>query len=570
MDLLIIDNSQDDRREIIQMLQSTQVAVNVTQASNALEGLNCVVKNSFDCILLDYRLPDMAGVDVMRVLNNGDLNGTAVVMMSEVANEQRFDRCIKNGAQDLLLKNEVDIRRLTHAVHQAQQQSKLEQALKDSQDKLRELTEHDPLTDLTNRYGFELCLAKAVSRAKRNKDQIAVLLLDVDDFKSVNDTLSHRDGDLLLKQIAKRLAGAKRKNDILARLGGDEFVVLATDLNDPGFAYALAKRLLDVFKAPFDLGSIEVTSSASIGISTLGEATKNVSELMKCADIAMYRSKNKGRNQIQFYSDSVHREVNRRMNLENDLRNAIKNQELEVYYQAQVRAGDGDVIGMEALLRWNHPTDGMIMPGEFLLIAEEMGLVNTIGEWVLNTACRQTAKWNKQLAVENKTLSVAVNLSASQIESSELFDTVMQSLNDSGLSANCLELEITENALIESPERTVTILEKIVAQGVTMALDDFGTGFSSLQHLKLFPIQVLKIDRGFVSDIGKGRRGERLLAALIHFARAFHVRTVAEGVEANFHSSFCSDEGCDVLQGFYYSLPEPAEAFERNILNITN
>lgn len=568
MDLLIIDDNQDDRQQIISTLQKTSMPVNITQAESAIDGLNNVIRYEFDCVLLDYSFPDMAGLDLMRVLKSNACIDTPVVMMSEQVNQTRYEKSINCGAQDFLHKNEVDICRLQHAIQQARIQRELEGQLDRSQRKLRELTEHDQLTELANRYNFELCLAKAVSRAKRHSDQIAVLLLDLDDFKSVNDTLSHRNGDLLLQQIADRLNRAKRANDILARLGGDEFVVLATDLGDPGLAYTLAKRLLDVFKMPFVIGDIEVKSSATIGIATLGEACNTVSDLMRCADIALYRGKRQGRNQIQFYSQSVHQEVMQRMSIEADLRNAVTKNEFEVYYQPQVNALDGQVVGAEALLRWNHPTLGVVLPGEFLSIAEETGLVDRIGEWVLQTACAQTAKWNAVLNHQGRELSIAVNVSASQLNTEHFVNTVDRSLSDSGLSASCLELEITEHALIEAPKRTASILKKIVNRGVTMALDDFGTGYSSLQHLKLFPIHVLKIDRGFVSAIGHERRDERLLAALIHFARAFQVKTVAEGVEDSVHCAFCADEGCDLLQGFYYSLPLTATQFEQDILKL--
>ena len=568
MELLLIDDNQDDRQAIIQILLKADSPINITQAECANDALNCVAKYNFDCILLDEHFPDMGCVDVIRVLNNGCSSNTAIIIISTEARALQFEKSIESGAQDFVIKSDIDIGRLSYTVKQTQYQLDLQRELMHSQEKMRELTEYDLLTDLSNRYRFELCLARAVFKAKCERNQIAVLLLDIDDFKSVNDTFGHRKGDLLLTQLAERLSGTKRKHDILFRLSADEFVVLATDLDDPGYAYTLAKRLLMVFNKPFFLGEAKINVSASIGIATLSETNHSVSELMKCADMAMCRGKKRGRNQIQFYSESLHHEVRRRRKLESDLRQAIAKQELEVYYQAQISAKDGSIVGAEALLRWQHSSDGMIMPGEFLPIAEETGLIEPIGEWVLRTACSQVAAWNKQLSEKKQKMRVAVNLSALQIKSEKLFDVVTSSLRESGLSASCLELEITESALIESPEKIAVILNKIVAQGVTLALDDFGTGFSSLQHLKYFPIQTLKIDRSFIMEIGEAPRDERLLSALIHFAQAFDVKTVAEGVEDAYHSKFCTDKGCDILQGYYYCMPIPAKKFAKEMLKL--
>ena len=562
MDLLLIDDDEVDRTAIIRALRQSKLTFNVVEANCAFDGLNLALERHFDGILLDYLLPDANGLEVLIKLNAMTQDQTVVVMLSRYEDEKLAQRCIELGAQDFLLKDEVNSRILTRAIRYAKQRSSMALALRNSHQKLKELAEHDSLTKLVNRYGFELCLNRAIARVKRSNDFLAVILLDLDDFKAINDTLGHQVGDTLLVQVASRLNDLLRDGDVLARLGGDEFVVLVTDDEHQYFPMIVANRLLKAFEEIFCLGDNDVFIGASIGVAFYNEAASNSEELMKSADIAMYRAKKMGRNQIQFYSEALDKEVRYRNHIESSLRMALKRNEFKVFYQVQVNAKTHQLVGMEALIRWQHPTDGIIGPDQFLPIAVEIGLMAEIGDWVLEQACAQAQRWLTQLLPTGLTFTIAVNLSASQIDNGRLFDKIVHALQLTGLPPCALELEITENCLIEDPHEHAKELDKIAQLGVRFALDDFGTGFSSLEHIKLFPISVLKIDKSFIASYDKDEKDTRLLTALFNFAHGFNVISVAEGVETMQQAEFCTSRHCTVLQGYLFSPPLDAMTFE--------
>lgn len=562
MDLLLIDDDEVDRTAIIRALRQSKLAFNVIEANCAFDGLNLALERHFDGILLDYLLPDANGLEVLIKLNSMTQEQTVVVMLSRYEDEKLAQRCIELGAQDFLLKDEVNSRILSRAIRYAKQRSSMALALRNSHQKLKDLAEHDSLTKLVNRYGFELCLNRAIARAKRSHDFLAVILLDLDDFKAINDTLGHQTGDILLVQVASRLSTVLRDGDVIARLGGDEFVVLVTDNDYKYFPMIVANRLLKAFEDVFCLGDNDVMIGASIGVAFYSEAASNSSELMKCADIAMYRAKKMGRNQIQFYSEALDREVRYRNHIESSLRIALKQNEFKVYYQAQVDSQTHQMVGMEALIRWQHPQDGLISPETFLPIAEEIGLMEDIDDWVLIEACRQAQEWLTQLQPIGYQFTIAVNLSAAQIGHIDLYQKIVNALEVTHLPATALELEITENCLIEEPHEHAKVLDQIADLGVRFALDDFGTGFSSLEHIKLFPISVLKIDKSFVASYDKDEKDARLLAALLNFAYGFNVISVAEGVETLEQAEFCTTRNCNVLQGYLFSRPLEASDFE--------
>lgn len=566
MDLLLIDDDEVDRTAVIRALRQSKLAFNVIEANCAFDGLNLALERHFDGILLDYVLPDANGLEVLIKLNAMTQDQTVVVMLSRYEDEKLAQRCIELGAQDFLLKDEVNSRILTRAIRYAKQRASMALALRNSHQKLKELAEHDSLTKLVNRYGFELCLNRAIARAKRSNNYLAVILLDLDDFKAINDTLGHQTGDILLVKVASRLSEVLRDGDVIARLGGDEFVVLVTDDDYKYFPMIVANRLLKAFEEVFCLGDNDVLIGASIGVAFYNEAASDSSELMKCADIAMYRAKKMGRNQIQFYSEALDREVRYRNHIESSLRVALRQNEFKVYYQAQVDSLTHQMVGMEALIRWQHLKDGVIAPDQFLPIAEEMGLMEEIGDWVLAEACRQAQIWLTQLKPIGRDFTIAVNLSASQIAQIDLLSKIIQTLELTGLPPTALELEITENCLIEDPHEHAKVLDQIAKLGVRFALDDFGTGFSSLEHIKLFPISVLKIDKSFIASYDKDEKDTRLLAALLNFAYGFNVISVAEGVETLEQAEFCTARNCNILQGYLFSRPLEAMDFEAKFI----
>lgn len=565
--VLCIDDDAVDRLSIARTLKQTDIPVQFEQASTAAEGLAAAAAQHFDIILLDFQLPDRDGLDVLKTLRENVDRYATVIMLSRREDDALVQQAIDAGAQDFLLKDEVTPRRLVRAMRQSQYRSQLEDALARIRENLRELAEQDALTGLANRYDFERALALAVARGQRDGSRLAVLLLDVDNFKTVNDTFGHAVGDQLLIEVARRLGSVVRDSDMLARLGGDEFVILAQDMERDDQATLLAKRIVACFAEPMVFGEVNWTVTTSIGIAAFGDYTDNPSDLMRCADIAMYRSKQGGRNQSHFYSEELHLAVQQQSALERDLRKALPQDEFRVYYQAQIHAHDGTLGGLEALVRWEHPTMGTLAPGAFLPMAEELGLMRDIGQWVLRQSCRQLQDWRSRMCLDGLRLAVAVNLSAVELQGNDLPAKLQAALNESGLPAKCLEVEITESALIRDTEATATMLNAVAALGIQLALDDFGTGYSSFEHLQLFPIHALKIDRRFVDAIGKGVAQERLLTAMIRFARTLNLSVVAEGIETAEQARFCNAHGCDLLQGYFYSRPVPAAQFEAQFLS---
>ena len=564
--LLLVDDDEVDRKAVVRALKQPSLSLEILQCATASEGLRLAATEHFDAILLDYRLPDQDGIEVLHALRSGRFEGVAVIMLSRQEDPVIAENCLEAGAQDYLLKDEVNGRRLTRAVMQARQRYLMEEALRASHEELRILSERDSLTGLANRRGFEIALNGALDRAKRGQGGLAVLLLDLDDFKSINDTLGHSIGDDLLVEIARRMRLVVRNDDFLCRLGGDEFVVVARNLERDEQAALLGDRLIVAFREPIMLSSLELVVTSSIGVAVLGDSSESATDLLKHADVAMYRAKRDGGNQYRFYSEKLHEAVQHLVNMKRDLHKALERGEFKVFFQPQFSATERTLSGMEALIRWSHPRLGLLGPGDFISITEDTGLIVGIGNWVMREACRQLRDWQLRLPKQCAHLTVAVNLSAVQLMHSGLLQEVESVLIDNQMQADRLELEITENALIEDQKGAVATLSQLAARGITLSLDDFGTGYSSLQHLKLFPIKVLKIDKEFVSAIGRGVTNDRLLIAMIRFAQALELTVVAEGVETDEQATFCTKNGCNILQGYYYSKPVPAAEFEKIFL----
>jgi len=431
---------------------------------------------------------------------------------------------------------------------------------KHSQMQLDHMAHHDPLTDLPNRTLLDDRLAQAIGRARRSEDNIGVLFIDLDRFKNVNDSLGHPTGDKLLQDVAKRLHHLLRDQDTVARLGGDEFIILIEELDKPEVAEAVANKVIDALSRPFTIHSQEIYLGASIGISIFPDDGDTAEALIKYADAAMYRAKEHGRNNYQFYTQELTDNAMERLELESALRRALERNELELYYQPQVNLSNGAIIGVEALLRWHHPEFGMVPPDKFIPLAEESGLISGIGEWVLQAACHQAVEWSRQYESFKR---IAVNLSGVQVQRGDIVDKVRSILNQSGLSPQMLELEITESVLMHYPEIAAQSLGGLREIGIELAIDDFGTGYSSLSYLKRFPIQILKIDRSFVMDVPHDINDTAITRAVIAMGKSLQLKLIAEGVETEEQEQFLIREGCDIGQGYYYSRPLPADEFTK-------
>lgn len=417
------------------------------------------------------------------------------------------------------------------------------------------LAHHDPLTRLPNRMSFQERLKEAIARAHRHEASIGVLFIDLDGFKTVNDSLGHAMGDTLLQSVAARLTECAGEGGMVARLGGDEFVVMLDEIGSSQEAAAMAQRQLESLARPLVMGGHELFITASIGISCFPQDGRDAQTLLKNADVAMYRAKAQSRNAYEFFSAEMNAHAFETLFMANSLHRALERDELMLHYQPRVTLASGHVTGVEALLRWQHPDLGLIPPSRFIALAEETGIIVAIGDWVLVEACRQAAEW---VAKGLPPVRVAVNLSPRQLNQGDLPQRIRQVLAEAGLSPSRLELEITESMMMQDPDRTKIILDEIKALGCAIAVDDFGTGYSSLSYLKRFPIDRLKIDQSFTGSLPSSPDSAAITRAIIAMAKSLNLHVTAEGIETQAQHRFLSQEGCDEGQGYLFSRPLPA------------
>ncbi|WP_248767003.1 EAL domain-containing protein [Pseudomonas sp. MWU12-2345] len=420
------------------------------------------------------------------------------------------------------------------------------------------LAYHDGLTALPNRSLFSKLLSQNISEARRDHRQLAVLFLDLDRFKHINDTLGHHAGDQLLQEVAGRLTACLRASDTVARLGGDEFVVLLPELSEAKYVADTAQKILSAIAKPFKLQGQEFRVTASVGISLYAQDGLDEQTLTKHADIAMYQAKQQGKNNFQFYSEKLNAESLERLTLELGLRHALERNEFRLHYQAKRDIRSGRITGMEALLRWEHPDLGLIAPMQFIPVAEETGLIVPIGKWVLRTACLQNIAWQRQGLPH---LGVAVNLTARQFVDDNLLTDLATILTETGMEPGLLELEIAESLLMQDVKRALQVLNGLKKLKIRIAIDDFGIGYSSLSALKQFPLDSIKIDRSFIRDVTSVAEDKALTEAIIAMGRTLSLTVVAQGVETREQADFLRDNACDEFQGFYFNKPVPADQF---------
>ena len=423
---------------------------------------------------------------------------------------------------------------------------------------LRHLATHDALTGLPNRILLEDRLSQAIAHAARDGHTFAVAVFDLDRFKVVNDSFGHGAGDALLKEVAVRLQGVARSIDTVVRLGGDEFVMIIDHLAQPADARAVAQRAVAVLHQPLRIGDQDIHASASVGIALFPQDGASVEALMAHADAAMYSVKQHGRNDVQFFTPGMDAATQDRGKLESDLHQALGRQQFVLHYQPKVDAQTGLLRGAEALIRWMHPERGTVPPATFIPLAEECGLIEAIGNWVIHEACRQARAWQNDGLAPTR---VAVNLSAFQFRNGTLLETIGRSLQEFSLDPAYLEVEITESALMTDPEESVSILRKLSEMGVLVSVDDFGTGYSSMSYLQRFPIDKLKIDRSFISDVTSSNDDASIVSAIVSLGHTLKLKVIAEGVETPEQLEFLQMLGCDQYQGYHYSKPMPASEF---------
>ncbi|MCI0506655.1 MAG: EAL domain-containing protein [Gammaproteobacteria bacterium] len=556
--LLMVEDNPADARLVQEMLADSANSrkIELTRTGRLKEALELLHNSSFDVLLIDLGLPDSQGLDTLYQIQTAKPS-LPVVVLSGHDDEQLALEAVQAGAQDYLVKGQGDGNLLTRALYYAIERKR-------SEERLAYLAQYDPLTDLPNRALFRERLTRALKLAMRRREPAALIFLDLDHFMDINDTLGHDAGDELLLNVAARLKNCIRAEDTIARLGGDEFTIILGRIIHKEEAATVAEKIIDVMSRPFSLNNNEVFVTASLGIATYPACGGNPETLIKNADTALYSAKAQGRSNYQFYEAEMNVAVSERMVMINDLRHAVQRGEFLLYYQPKLCAKRNEVIGMEALLRWNHPVSGIVLPTQFIPLLEETGLIIAVGKWVLRVACEQNQAW---ISAGLPPLPISVNISARQFHQKHLVSTVADILNATGLDPRYLELEITESVLLENADNACETLRELHDLGVQLAIDDFGTGYSSLNYLKQFTIHTLKLDRTFIEDIGTNANDAAIVEAVIGLGHSLRLKVVAEGVETEKQLNYLRDRGCDEVQGFYFSCPVPPAEYERWYLN---
>ncbi|MBI2799335.1 MAG: EAL domain-containing protein [Gammaproteobacteria bacterium] len=542
--LLVEDNPGDELLFRALIGEATQKTVCVEGAQSMAAATRKLAGAPYDAIITDLDLPDSEGLETLSALL-AVTKTTPIVVLTHCEDEDFALELLKHGAEDYLVKGRSEGPLILKTIRYAIERKEAEQHF-------LQLSYYDKLTGLANRELFRDRLRQAMVRATRSAQLVAVLFLDLDRFKAVNDTLGHLAGDELLVEVAVRLQGCVRKADTIARLGGDEFTIVLEDIDHPSFAEAICRKIIEALQAPITVQRHELYVTTSIGVTFFPTDDVDLNGLLRNADAAMYRAKDQGRNKYHLFTADLGAEAVRRMTIEAALRHAIDRNELFLCYQPKIELKTGAVIGAEALLRWRHPELGLIAPAQFIPVAEETGLIVPVGAWVLRQACADARRWhNLGISVGR----VAVNLSARQFRGGDLCEFVRTTTAAAGLEPAFLELEITESLLMEDTTASCAALSELKNQGFGIYLDDFGTGYSSLAYLKKFQLDGLKIDRSFIRDLPTDSDDEAITRAILALSQALHLKVVAEGVETVEQHRFLQKVGCGAVQGYFYSRP---------------
>lgn len=554
----------DDPTFIILMRDTLEASgFEVIDAADGESALSQYLSFRPDIVLLDVQMPLLSGFEVcqqIRALKGSD--DIPILMVTGSDDFVSIERAYEVGATDFLPKP-IKWPMIAHRVKYMLRSRDAFHNLKTSEERLRYLAYYDALTGLPNRTSFRENLTNFIELAERGNYSVAVLFIDLDRFKRINDTLGHNFGDQLIKDVANKLKENLRQSDLLARnmgenitsevarQGGDEFNIFLSRIDNLEDATIVCQRIIDSVSQPIKIGQYEVVITPSIGVSVYPNDGKTVDDLLKNADIAMYYAKDQGRRCFKFYSDSLNAQALERLELEESMRIALLKGQFELFFQPQVDIKNNKIVSGEALIRWRHPEMGIISPAEFIPIAEESGLILEIGDWVLRNACEKAKAWSDM----GLPCRVAVNLSSLQFKQGNFIEGVRQVLRDTQLPSQLLELELTESVIMSDVDENIGRLQAIKAMGIALAIDDFGTGYSSLSYLKRFPIDTLKIDRSFVTDIATDEDDEAIVSAIIALASTMKLGVIAEGVETEGQLEILKNYQCSLVQGYYFSRP---------------
>jgi len=581
--LLVVDDNTKNLHALRRIIRLP--AKNVVEAMSGKEALQKVLHNEFFLVLMDVQMPDMGGFETASlILQNPQTAHLPIIFMTALSKDEHFAlEGYDIGAVDyiykpldpVVLNSKIAVfQELWQQRNQLQESNRLltslNQKLEDtraelerSNEALLHISQRDALTGLTNRRYFLSALEKAVARAHRNKGHLAVFFLDLDHFKEVNDTLGHDAGDDLLVVVAQRLCNAVRTGDMVCRLGGDEFAVLAEGIKEKYAASTIAQHMLDEIGLPISLKGHPHKISFSIGISVYPECGKDCEQLIQSADTAMYRAKKSGRNNYQFFSRDLNSLAGEQTRLIEELTRAQMNDEFEVYYQPQFETDSGAMIRLEALLRWNHPTKGLINADQFISVIERSDLIQMVGEWVLITASRQFIQWSEKGLIDPDVVTLDINISASQLQHKAFLETISCMLDGSVIRSQGLCLDIDEEVVSENYELCRDVMKKINKMGVGLSIDDFGTRPAFFKQLKRLPINTLKIDRSIIADLPSNDSIQNWVKAIVHMGQALNASVMAKGVEDERQQSLLLELGVNLAQGFHCARPMSSEEITR-------
>ncbi len=556
--ILLIEDDEDARVLFLHQMSRVAEKYQIDVAVTGSQALIKLAKTNYYCVIMDYWLEGSSASELLIEIKSKKLDNPPIIILTSVQDESLGVELVSKGAQDYLIKNEATEKSLVRAIEYAAERHQLKIQLQSSQKQEHYLAYHDPLTSLPNRQAFFGRLDQVVAQVKRDNKKTAVLFLDLDCFKQINDTLGHSAGDELLRNVAEKLNECVRQSDTVARLGGDEFTVVLIDIERAQDVAKVAKKILEKLSMKFNKNGLEYHVTASIGISLFPTDGTEAKELVKNADIAMYRAKKQGKNTYQFYDKSMEAVAFERLALEASLRKAIVNNEFVIHYQPQLSVATGEMLGFEALLRWQHPHLGLLSPDKFLGLAEDSGLILPIGEWVIKTALAEYKQWTLKGFPK---VCMTVNLSAKQFSQKKILEKMKEVLKEVSFNPSLLGFEITEESAIEDKEFKNSTLNGLKEMGIKLLIDDFGTGFSSLGYLNQLPIDILKIDHSFLRGIPEDESNSAIVSAVVAMAHQLGLKVVAEGVEKLKEKEFLKKIKCDMYQGYLEGEPERGTTF---------
>ena len=558
--VLLVEDDEDDfvvARDILAEIKGASFELEWAESYDA--GLEAIARRAHDIYLFDYRLGCHTGLELLHQAIGMDCKAPIILLTGQDDRETDLE-AMRAGAADYLVKGQITAQVLERSIRYAIERKRAEE-------QILHAAFYDHLTQLPNRLLFHDRLKNTIEMAARNRRTAAVLFLDLDNFKRINDTLGHRMGDLVLKSAAELLSDCLRKTDTVSRfkaelinptvsrLGGDEFIILLPEISQCEDTILVAKRIMSAMVHPFSIEGHELFISASLGIAIYPIDGNDVDSLLKNADTAMYHAKSLGKNNFQFYEQRMNSAALEKLTLENNLHRGIERGEFLLHYQPQMNVQSGKIVGFEALVRWNHSERGMIQPNVFIPLAEETGLIVPIGEWVLEEACRQNKAWQD---AGIPPFSMAVNISTHQLRHPAFVESVARVLHQTGLAPQHLSLEITESIMMENIATNMNTVTELKKMGLQFAIDDFGVGYSSFNYLRQLPIDTIKIDRSFLNDITTNPDDAAIVSAIIAMSHGLNLEVIAEGVETEEHRKFLWEQGCDMFQGFLLSKPMSA------------